>query len=378
MEWYKKIGLLATTGLALVGLGACSNYGKSADGTVTIEYFNQKKEMTKTLEEITRDFEKENSKIKVKVVNVPNAGEVLKTRVLAGDVPDVVNIYPQSIELQEWAKAGVFEDLSNKDYLKRVKNGYAEKYAVNEKVYNVPFTANAYGIYYNKDKFEELGLKVPETWDEFEQLVKDIVAKGQTPFGIAGADAWTLIRSWFFFPAVLSGLTVALIFKQVFNYGLPAIGNALHIEFLQTSLLGTKWGAIFAAVFVLLWQGVAMPIIIFLPGLQSIPTEITEAARIDGATSKQVFWNIELPYLLPSVSIVFILALKGGLTAFDQVFAMTGGGPNNATTSLGLLVYNYAFKNNQFGYANAIAVILFFLIVVISIIQLRVSKKFEI
>lgn len=168
MKWYKKIGLLATTGLALFGLGACSNDGKSADGTVTIEYFNQKKEMTKTLEEIARDFEKENPKVKVKVVNVPNGGEVLKTRVLAGDVPDVVNIYPQSIELQEWAKAGVFEDLSNKDYLKRVKNGYAEKYAVNGKVYNVPFTANAYGIYYNKDKFEELGLKVPETWDEFE------------------------------------------------------------------------------------------------------------------------------------------------------------------------------------------------------------------
>ena len=157
MKWYKKIGLLATTGLALFGLGACSNDGKSADGTVTIEYFNQKKEMTKTLEEIARDFEKENPKVKVKVVNVPNGGEVLKTRVLAGDVPDVVNIYPQSIELQEWAKAGVFEDLSNKDYLKRVKNGYAEKYAVNGKVYNVPFTANAYGIYYNKDKFEELG-----------------------------------------------------------------------------------------------------------------------------------------------------------------------------------------------------------------------------
>ena len=188
----------------------------------------------------------------------------------------------------------------------------------------------------------------------------------------------TFFRAWFFFPAVLSGLTVALIFKQVFNYGLPAIGNALHIEFLQTSLLGTKWGAIFAAVFVLLWQGVAMPIIIFLAGLQSIPTEITEAARIDGATSKQVFWNIELPYLLPSVSMVFILALKGGLTAFDQVFAMTGGGPNNATTSLGLLVYNYAFKNNQFGYANAIALILFLIIGIVSLIQIKLSKKFEI
>ena len=92
--------------------------------------------------------------------NVPNGGEVLKTRVLAGDVPDVVNIYPQSIELQEWAKAGVFEDLSNKDYLKRVKTATL-KICRERKVYNVPFTANAYGIYYNKDKFEELGLKIP-------------------------------------------------------------------------------------------------------------------------------------------------------------------------------------------------------------------------
>ena len=67
----------------------------------------------------------------------------------------------------------------------------------------------------------------------------------------------TFFRAWFFFPAVLSGLTVALIFKQVFNYGLPAIGNALHIEWLQTSLLGTNTGAVIATIFVLLWQGVA-------------------------------------------------------------------------------------------------------------------------
>ena len=143
----------------------------------------------------------------------------------------------------------------------------------------------------------------------------------------------TFFRAWFFFPAVLSGLTVALIFKQVFNYGLPAIGNALHISWLQTSLLGTSVGAIVATIFVLLWQGVAMPIIIFLAGLQSIPDEIKEAAAVDGANSKQIFWHIELPYMLPSISMVFIMALKSGLTAFDQSFAMTGGGPNNTTTS---------------------------------------------
>ena len=81
-----------------------------------------------------------------------------------------------------------------------------------------------------------------------------------------------------------------------------------------------------------------MPIIIFLAGLQSFQLRLQKQPESMVQTSKQVFWNVELPYLLPSVSMVFILALKGGLTAFDQVFAMTGGGPNNATTSLGLLV----------------------------------------
>ena len=192
MKWYKKMSLAAITGLSLLGLSACSSQGESTDGKVTIEYFNQKGEMVDTLREIAKDFEKENPNVHVKVVNVPNAGEVLKTRVLAGDIPDVVNIFPQSIEFQEWAKAGYFEDLSNKDYLKRVKNHYADKYAINGKIYNIPYTANAYGIYYNKDKFKELGLKVPETWEEFEELVDTIIAKGETPFAIAGADTWTL------------------------------------------------------------------------------------------------------------------------------------------------------------------------------------------
>lgn len=188
----------------------------------------------------------------------------------------------------------------------------------------------------------------------------------------------TFFRAWFFFPAVLSGVTVSLIFKQVFNYGLPGIGNFLGIKWLQTSLLGTPGGAIFSVIFVMLWQGVAMPIVIFLAGLQSIPDEIKEAARIDGANDNTIFWKIELPYLLPSISMVFIMALKGGLTAFDQIFALTSGGPSNATTSLGLLVYNYAFNNNSYGYANAIALVLFILIGIISLIQLRISSHFEI
>lgn len=128
----------------------------------------------------------------------------------------------------------------------------------------------------------------------------------------------------------------------------------------------------------MLWQGIAMPVIIFLAGLQSIPDEIKEAAAMDGANNTQIFWKIELPYLLPSISMVFIMALKAGFTAFDQIFALTSGGPTDATTSIGLLIYNYAFKNNQYGYANAIALVLFVVIALISILQVKLSNKYEV
>ncbi|MGM0217379.1 carbohydrate ABC transporter permease [Enterococcus sp. AZ126] len=187
-----------------------------------------------------------------------------------------------------------------------------------------------------------------------------------------------LFRTVYFFPAVLSTVTLGLIFKQIFNYGLPQIGEVLDISWLQVNLIADEKTVFYGVLFVALWQGAAMPIIIFLSGLQSIPEEILEAAGMDGASKSQIFRHIELPYLLPSLSMVFIMALKSGLTAFDLIYALTGGGPSDKTTTLGLLVYNYAFKNNQYGYANAIAVILFVIIACISIIQIRLSKRFEV
>lgn len=185
-------------------------------------------------------------------------------------------------------------------------------------------------------------------------------------------------RTWYFFPAVLSTVTLGLIFSQIFNYGLPQIGEALGIKWLSENLLVQEGTVIPSAIFVALWQGLAMPIIIFLAGLQSIPSDILEAAEIDGANRRQKFLNIELPFLLPSISMVFILALKSGLTAFDLIFSLTKGGPDGKTESLGLLVYNYAFVDNQFSYANALAVILFVIIAVISVIQISISRKFEV
>ncbi|MHC5248603.1 carbohydrate ABC transporter permease [Enterococcus sp. LJL120] len=185
-------------------------------------------------------------------------------------------------------------------------------------------------------------------------------------------------RTLYFFPAVLSTVTLGLIFRQIFSYGLTQIGQSFDIEFLKVNLLANEKTAIAAVLFVALWQGIAIPVVIFLAGLQSIPTQILEAGKIDGANKWQSFTHIELPFLLPSISMVFIMALKNGLTAFDLIYSLTGGGPSNKTTSIGLLVYNYAFKSNKFGYANALALVLFLIVMVISLVQIRISRRFEI
>lgn len=193
MKTFKKLRYLGIASASVLALAACGNTEEtSKNGKTVLEFYNQKKEMEGTLEEIIQDFEKLHPDIDVQMTSVPDAGTVLKTRMLSGDVPDVINLYPQNIDFQEWANAGFFYDMTGQDYLDNLKNQYADKYAINDKVYNVPLTANVSGIYYNKTKFEALGLKAPETWDEFVQLVDDIKAAGETPFAVAGTEGWTL------------------------------------------------------------------------------------------------------------------------------------------------------------------------------------------
>lgn len=195
-----KFSKLCVLGAALFGsiglMAACGSSGesKSSGGTTEIEFFSQKKEMQATLDKIIKEFEKEIPDIKVKFTNVPDAGTVLKTRISSGDAPDVINVFPQNADFQEWAKAGTFEDLTGKKYLANLKEGAAETYAIDDKIYNVPLTSNAWGFFYNKDKFDELGIEPPKTWADFETLVKDIKAKDQVPFALSltQQDAWTL------------------------------------------------------------------------------------------------------------------------------------------------------------------------------------------
>ena len=182
----------------------------------------------------------------------------------------------------------------------------------------------------------------------------------------------TFFRTLYFLPAVLSMVTVGLVFRQVYFYVLPTIGQSLGIEALATNVISKKETAIYGIVFVNLWQGLAMPTLLFLAGLQTTPQELYEAAAIDGANAWQRFGAITVPYMLPTLSVVLVLTVKGGLGVYDYISVMTGGSYN--TTSIAFLIYQNAFERNRFSYSIAQAVIVGIIIAVISFIQIKFTS----
>lgn len=186
-----------------------------------------------------------------------------------------------------------------------------------------------------------------------------------------------LFRSVYFFPAVLSMITVGLIFNQIFYAVVPALGEALGIEALSRNILGNGDIAIYGIVLTNVWQGVAIPMVIFIAGLASIPRDLREAAVIDGATPIQRFFSVTLPFLVPMLTVNLVIAVKGGITVFDYIVAMTDGGPAGATESLGFLIYKHGMTEMRFGYGTAEAIYVFLIIALVSFIQIRLLSRKE-
>jgi raffinose/stachyose/melibiose transport system permease protein len=184
----------------------------------------------------------------------------------------------------------------------------------------------------------------------------------------------SFFRTLYFMPAVLSMITIALVFKQVYFYVLPSIGKAIGSATLSENIIADRKLAIYGILFVHLWQGVALPTLLFLSGLQTIPIDLYEAASIDGANAWHQFKSITVPYILPTLSVVLVLAVKQGLNVFDYINAMTKGGPGGATTSIAMLIWQNAWERNRFSYAIAQAVITGLIIAVISFIQIKFTN----
>lgn len=185
------------------------------------------------------------------------------------------------------------------------------------------------------------------------------------------------LKAVYFIPNILGALIVAFIFNFIFAHIIPNIGQSLHMAALSKNILGDENLAWLGIVFVAAWQAIAFNTIIYISGLQTIDNEVYEAAEIDGANGWHRFKDIIFPLIAPFFTINMVLCMKNFLMVFDQVVAMTGGGPGGATQSISYVIYNGGFNQGSFAYQSANAVIYFIVIVAISLFQLRVLEKRE-
>jgi raffinose/stachyose/melibiose transport system permease protein len=185
------------------------------------------------------------------------------------------------------------------------------------------------------------------------------------------------LRVIFFVPFVLSPLVTGYLWKYLLTPDGPVnqVLGAIGLESLAKPWLGLPGYALAAIVLTSVWQFTGSTMVIYLAGLQSVPKELIEAAEIDGANRFQTFWSVVRPLLLPAITVNLTLCVIGGLRIYDQIMAMTSGGPGGSTDSLSTVIYRYAFTFNDFGYGAALAVILTVLVVVLSGIQYGALRR---
>lgn len=186
-----------------------------------------------------------------------------------------------------------------------------------------------------------------------------------------------LFRTVFFFPHVASLVAIAVVWNLLFHPTLGPINNILRAMGMANPpgwTASVDW-AMPVVIVVSIWKSMGYYMILYLSGLQAIPGELYEAAKMDGANAWQRFKSITMPMLTPTTFFVSIMLTIACFKVFDLVSVMTNGGPGRATNVLVYNIYNTAFVNYEFGYASAISMVLFIIVLAITIIQFRAEKK---
>jgi raffinose/stachyose/melibiose transport system permease protein len=187
-----------------------------------------------------------------------------------------------------------------------------------------------------------------------------------------------ILRAVFFIPYILSLVVVGFVWKFIFLMGFESLYNVTGLEFLQLSWLGDSRLAFFSVVLVSVWQSVGFYIIVYIAGLQSIPEDILEASTIDGAGPITKFFKISLPMLMPSITTSIFMSLTASIKLFDVIVSLTGAGPGRATASIAYDIYTETFLNNRYGYGTAKAMVLFLVVLIITVVQVKFFKDKEV
>ena len=189
--------------------------------------------------------------------------------------------------------------------------------------------------------------------------------------------AKSFFRGAYFLPNILGSLVVGYIFNYFFTYIVPAVANLIGAEALKSSILSNPNTAWIGIMIVCAWQAIAMNTIIYISGLQTGPVDVYEAGELDGATGIMKFRKLTFPLIVPFFTINMVLCIKNFLMVFDQIMALTKGGPAQSTESISYLIYNNGMSGGQFGFQSANAVVFFIVIVIISVTQMKISSKKE-
>ncbi|MDO5081737.1 carbohydrate ABC transporter permease [Buchananella hordeovulneris] len=187
--------------------------------------------------------------------------------------------------------------------------------------------------------------------------------------------ARSFFRGVYFVPYVLPVLVIGYVFQFLFSNSLPKL--LANIPLFADNILTNETWAWLAIVALAVWQGCAFAIIIYLSGLQTIPTEVYEAAELDGASPWRRFRSITFPLIGAFFTINVVLSLKGYLQVFDPIMSLTQGGPGTATESVTLLIFRSGFAGGEFAYQTANAVVFFLVITVVSLAQLKTLQNRE-
>ncbi len=185
-------------------------------------------------------------------------------------------------------------------------------------------------------------------------------------------------RAAFFMPYVTAPVAIAIVWRNILDSNWGMLNGVLDRFGLPPQpLLDSLEQAMPAMIGVAVWHTVGYYMIIFLAGLQAIPHDLYEAGKLDGANSWRLFWSITLPLLRPTLLFVIVVNTLASLQSFDLPFVLTNGGPVNSTTTLVMYTYDTAFSFLRMGRATAIAVMLFAVIFVVTMIQLRLLRDKE-
>ena len=185
-----------------------------------------------------------------------------------------------------------------------------------------------------------------------------------------------VFRVIYYLPALVTGVAVVVLWSWVLNPDMGLLNGFLRSLGVPRSVLprwfvSEQW-ALPSLILMSLW-GAGANMLLYLAGLQSIPTHLYEAARIDGANPWQQFWNVTLPMLSPTIFFNLVLNFIGSYQVFIPAYLLTNGGPNNATLTMVLYLFRKSFQQFEFGYASAIAWVLFVIILVLTLLIIRSS-----